>query len=159
MGILGNAYQLLTRVFIGSLSILRRIPIVDNLLGELRLTYLNPVVVRRVNSRSSDLISALDLYSKSLPQTQRFESADIIRWLREDEQQRKTGGGEASFDCFLVAKFRGKVCGLVLFHYYPKYLFAFFAYMVTGQRPGIPAPNAISDSLMKKDVCRKLWKF
>lgn len=105
-----------------------------------RRRYFSQVVVRRIKDAADpDLPSALELYEQRIPDAQRFEAAGIVRRLSE---------GRAS-DCFLIAKFRKKVCGFSLFHYYPERGLGLFAYMVVAKRPGIPS-NAISQALMSR---------
>ena len=121
-------------------GVFRRIPLLDDFLDEVRRRYFSPVVVRRIKDpRNPDLPAALELYEQRIPDTQRFEAEDIVRWLSEDKET----------DCFLIAKFHKKVCGFCLFHYYPARGLGLFAYMVVAKRPGIPA-NEVSNALMRR---------
>jgi len=129
------------------LGILRKIPLVDDAASRAQSRFLNPVVTRVIRDPDDpDLDAALDLYRKKIPDDQRFETADIVRWLREDADRRSSGGPS---DWFIVAKYRRKVCGFVLFHYYPSNRLAFFAYMVASTVVGLNV-NAVSRSLMTK---------
>jgi nucleoside phosphorylase len=76
-----------------------------------------------------DVLRALELYEKRVPENERFESPDIVRWLRED-QERLAAGASVALDYFLVAKIRDEVCGFILVHFYPKVQLAFVAYLV-----------------------------
>ena len=79
-----------------------------------------------------DLILALHLYEDRIPEDERFESSDIIRWIREDVENREpTRSPAAPLDYFLIEKCGEKVLGCALLHYYPETGFAFFAYLVT----------------------------
>jgi hypothetical protein len=107
------------------LGFARRIPIIDEAVDRARSALLNPVVIKLIR-RSDDpgLDSALDLYRRRIPDDQRFDPADIVRWIREDERSRAAKGPS---DWFLIAKFRRQVRGFVLFHYYPANHLALFA--------------------------------
>lgn len=94
-----------------------------------------------------DLLLALHLYEDRIPEEERFESSDIVRWLREDQENRKSKPS-APRDYFLVEKCDGKVQGCALLHYYPALKFAFFAYLVADR--GVNAdPKYISHKLIK----------
>lgn len=126
---------------------IRKIPVVEDAIGGLTRRYLNPIIVRRITDpRSPDLLAAFDLYEDRIPESQRFEAADLARWLLEDRENR--GDASAPRDCFLVAKYKGRVCGFSLFHYYPRRHLVFFAYLVVAQKPGIP--SGISDRLSER---------
>ena len=149
MGAIKDAYdvgQQIIKAFGNILKKLRRVPAIDDFVDAIERKFLNPIVVRRITDpQSADLLSALDLYEQRIPEEQRFESADIIRWLREDREQqrhRKTGPR----DYFVVAKFRKKVVGLILFHFYDVPSLVFFAYLVAAKGPG--TPGRISESLV-----------
>jgi nucleoside phosphorylase len=79
--------------------------------------------------KDPDILRALDIYEERIPAAERFEAPDIVRWLREDQEQRalSTVGPR---DYFAVAKVGGKVCGFILMHYYSKVQLAFVAYLV-----------------------------
>jgi hypothetical protein len=119
-----TAFRLLGRL----LGLLRKIPLVDDAVDRAQRTLLNPVVVKLVRDADDpDLDAALDLYKKRIPDDQRFEAADIVRWIREDGDNRKANQAGPS-DWFIVAKLRRRVCGFILFHYYPSARLALFAY-------------------------------
>jgi hypothetical protein len=148
MGVVRDAYDValeILRSLKNIINTIRRVPAVDDFFDRIEKRFLNPVVVQRVTDpRSRDLLSALELYERRIPDEQRFESADIIRWLREDRQQRRTRYGPR--DYVLIAKFRKKVCGFSLFHFYHTRSLIFFAYLVAAKGPGTPA--GISESLI-----------
>jgi hypothetical protein len=60
------------------------------------------------------------------------------------------------FDWFIVAKVRRRICGFILFHYYPLTRLVLFAYMMVANTPGTPL-NAVSRSL-SAEVSRLLKK-
>ncbi|SRR5216684_255841 len=151
MGWIKDLYDVAANAVAGvgkTVRAIRRVPIIDELLEKARFRFLNPVVIRRItNPNDPDLARALDLYERRIPETQRFESSDIVRWLSEDlEYRSKIQTGPR--DVFLVAKYHRRVCGFSLFHYYPTRRLAFFAYLATDHRPGIPI--WISDTLVSK---------
>jgi hypothetical protein len=95
-----------------------------------------------------DIRSALDLYESRIPENERFEAPDIVRWLREGQDQRRLGI-TGPRDYFLVAKLENKVCGFTLLHYYPTVQLAFIAYLVADK--GVPTDHGyISQKLLDK---------
>lgn len=95
-----------------------------------------------------DVRSALDLYEERIPDQEKFEAPDIIRWLREDQEQRSSGI-VGPRDYFVVAKLNGKVCGFTLLHYYPVVQLAFIAYLVA-ERGVVIDHGSISQRLLEK---------
>lgn len=149
---LGTAFHFAGRLF----GLLRKIPVVDDTVDHLQRTLFNPVVVKLIrNASDPDLDDALKLYAKRIPDDQRFDGADIIRWIREDQISRRNSQN-APTDWFVLAKMKRKVCGFILFHYYPSAQHALFAYMVVANTPGIPF-DAVSRSLTA-EVSRLLKK-
>jgi hypothetical protein len=125
---------------------LSRIPAVDDFKARVSARWLGPVVVRRVlKPTDSDLHSALYLYEQKLSGDFRFESADIIRWIAEDQDHRSRGD-DGPRDYFLVAKHKRKVRAFILFHYYPTRKTAFLAYMVSEPSSGLQS-NDLSHAL------------
>jgi hypothetical protein len=128
------------------LSLARRIPIVDNWLNSIERIWLNPVVTHLVRDpEDPDLSGALELYTKRIPEDQRCAEDDMVRWIREDAEKRRLGN-PALTDWFIVAKFRHRVCGFLLFHYSSAANLALIAYMVVGKTPGVQV-NAVSAAL------------
>jgi hypothetical protein len=147
-----TAFRLVGRL----LGVLRKIPVVDDAVDHLMRTLLNPVVIKLVRDADDpDLDAALKLYAKRIPDDQRFEAADVVRWIREDQITRHTSPG-APTDWFVIAKMRRRVCGFILLHYYPSTQLAFFAYMVVPNTPGVPF-DAVSRTL-SSGVSRLLRK-
>jgi hypothetical protein len=152
MGVVKDVYDVGQEILSSvknAIKAVRRIPVLDDFVGRLEKRFLNPIVVHRVTDpdpKNADLLSALELYERRIPDKQRFESADIIRWLREDRERRRAR--LPSRDYFLIAKFRKKVCGLSLFHFYGTRSLVFFAYLVAAKGPGTPA--GISESLISR---------
>src|SRR5262249_41560472 len=68
---------------------------------------------------SPDILPALDLYNQRIPDGERFEDADIVRWLRDRPEEHY----------FFVAKYRGQVCGFTLLHVRAEKTLAFIAYL------------------------------
>jgi Domain of unknown function (DUF4062) len=100
------------------------------------------------NCTDPDILSALDLYENRIPENEKFEAPDIVRWLREDQDQRRRGIAGPR-DYFVVAKQDGKVCGFTLLHYYPTVQLAFVAYLVAEK--GVPTDHGfISQKLLEK---------
>jgi hypothetical protein len=124
------------------------IPFVDDAVNSTQRRWLNPIVTRLIHDTDDpDLDAALELYGKRIPDDQRFEATDIISWLREDKISRHGAERDtAPTDWFIVAKYKRRVCGFILFHYYPPVRLALFAYMVVAPSPGA-SPNAASNTL------------
>jgi hypothetical protein len=136
----------LARALGRTLSVVRRIPLIDDFCDRVQRFLLNPIVVRLIRkSDDPDLVAALELYEKRIPDEQRFQASDIIRWLNDDRRTRRKSK-DLPTDWFLVAKYRRRVCGFILFHYFPTRQIAFVAYMVVVNTPGVPL-NGISSSL------------
>jgi hypothetical protein len=128
------------------IGVLRKIPFVDEATDHLQRTLLNPVVIKLVrDADDADLDAALKLYTKRIPDDQRFEAEDIVRWIREDRITRRTSPS-APTDWFVIAKLHRRVCGFILFHYYPSTQLALFAYMVVENTPRVPF-DAVSRTL------------
>jgi hypothetical protein len=128
------------------LSLLRRIPLIDDLCDRASTFLFSPVIVRLIRRPNDpDLDAALHLYEKRIPEEQRVPSEDIVRWIR-DNRNALRNYAELPTDWFLVAKYRRRVCGFILFHYFPKRRLAFCAYMVVANTPGVPL-NAVPGAL------------
>jgi hypothetical protein len=100
-----------------------------------------------------DILSALDLYENRIPDEEKFEAPDIVRWLREDQEQRLSGIAGPR-DYFLVAKLDANVCGFTLLHYYPTVQLAFIAYLVAEK--GIPTGQG---NISRKLLDKVAWVF
>jgi hypothetical protein len=149
---LETAFRIVGRL----LGVLRKIPAVDDAVDHLQRTVFNPVVIELIrHADDPDLDAALKLYVKRIPDDQRFEASDIVRWLREDEITRRTSPGTPT-DWFLIARLRRRVCGFILLHYYPSTQLALLAYMVVANTPGVPF-DAVSGTL-SSGVCHLLKK-
>ena len=152
---LGTVFRLVGRV----LGVLRKIPAIDNAVDHIQRSLLNPVTTKIIReSDDQDLDAALELYRKRIPDEQRFEPSDIIRWLREDRITRRLASPNTRpTDWFVTAKFRRRVCGFILFHYFPSNRLALFAYMVVANTPGVSV-NAVSSTLCSVVVSGLLKK-
>jgi hypothetical protein len=95
-----------------------------------------------------DIRAALELYDSRIPEDERFEAPDIVRWLREGQQQR-TAGIVGPRDYFVVAKTGSRVCGFALLHYYQTVGLAFIAYLVAERGVAVDH-GTISQSLLEK---------
>ena len=73
-----TAFRLMCRI----LGLLRMFPLVDDSVVDIQSTLVYPVVIKLVRDADDpDLDAALNLYAKRIPDDQRFESADIVRWI------------------------------------------------------------------------------
>jgi uncharacterized protein DUF4062 len=89
------------------------------------------VTVERVTDVAKpSVLAALNLFTRRIPEAERFQPEDIIRWLQEDQkQQQLTGQGLRNY--FMIARTRVRVCGFLLMHYYHRHRLAFIAYLVS----------------------------
>jgi hypothetical protein len=144
-----KSIQFLGRIASQMMAILRMIPFVDDAVDSVQRKLLNPIVIRLIQDTDDpDLDAALELYRKKIPDDQRFETTDIISWLREDKISRHGADRDAApTDWFVVAKYKRRVCGFILFHYYPGVRLALFAYMVVAASPGSASPNIAANTL------------
>jgi hypothetical protein len=142
-----KAVEALLKLMGRALSVLRRIPILDNWASSLQRTWLNPVVTHLIRDTDDpDLDGALNLHRKRLPEDQRCADEDIVRWIREDSDRRRRDANPILTDWFIVAKFKHRVCGFVIFHYGSAASLMLVAYMVVENTPGVPV-NAVSAAL------------
>jgi hypothetical protein len=132
------------------------IPLVDNAVDSIQRKWLNPIVTRLIHDTDDpDLDAALELYGKRIPDDQRFETTDIISWLRADKKSRHGAERDtAPTDWFIVAKYKRRVCGFILFHYYPSVRLALFAYMVVV--PSLGASRNIASNTLCSFVSKLL---
>jgi hypothetical protein len=101
------------------------------------------IFIERVEDYSSpDILKALELYVKRIPENERFESSDIVRWLREDVKKTR--------DYFFIAKENDEIRGFTLIHYNPARQLAFIAYLVRKEKLKMSDPNIVTAQLFKK---------
>lgn len=134
------------RILAKAYDLILRIPVIDDFIDRFRQRYLPGIVVRQVtNPEDPDLLPALEELYESIPEDQRVEAADQIRWIGESNAP-KNWETTRSKDWFWVARHRHRVRGFAVLHYYePDYL-GFIGYLVAARTPGVP-PYAISDAL------------
>jgi predicted phosphodiesterase len=109
----------------------------------------NDTTVRAIyDCRDPDIRAALELYEKRIPEHERFEAPDIVRWLREEQEERERGIDDAR-SYFIVAKDGVRVRGFALLHYHPKVHLAFIAYLVAAKGPKLD-DEYISQKLLEK---------
>jgi Calcineurin-like phosphoesterase len=89
--------------------------------------------------RSPDILAALELYDNRIPEGERFEAMDIMRWLRDRQAE----------NYFFVAKHRSHVCGVALVHVRPSWPLAFIAYLVAEKKRTVD-DRAVSSYLMEE---------
>jgi len=88
----------------------------------------NQVSVERVTDATApEVFCALNLFTRRIPDQERFQPEDILRWLQEGQEQHLRAG---SRDYFLIARTQSRVCGFTLIHCYPQHQLAFIAYLV-----------------------------
>jgi hypothetical protein len=128
VGWLKDTYEIasnLARILSKPARAVRHIPQIDEFVRAIKGRFLNPIVVYEVtNPDNADLLSAFERFEARIPDQQRVEPADIARWLTEYRKNRRNA--DATRDCFLVAKYEGRVCGFALFHYFPTRRLVFF---------------------------------
>lgn len=88
------------------------------------------IKVKRIQSTDDpDLLQALELYSRNIPNNERDNPENIVRWLQEIQIETMAGKCKLK-DYFLITKVREKVCGLLYAQYYPHSRLMFISYMV-----------------------------
>jgi hypothetical protein len=94
------------------------------------------VTVRRIQDPADpDVFRALTLYERRMPPSERDDLEDIVRWLREVQEESRRGVCELE-DYFLVAHAGGDLAGFAYLHLYPAARLAFFSYLVIDE--GVP---------------------
>lgn len=84
-----------------------------------------------VDPEDDDLLrTLLVLYEHRIPETERFETPDIIRWMREDLERTESLDTAGAWNHFVVAKSGTQVCGFILAHSYLSFGLVFIAYLV-----------------------------
>lgn len=118
---------------------LRSIRTVDDAIGRANRRWNNPVVVNILRDPADpDLRDVLELYNRRIPDGERCEEADMVRWLREDAARRKALKDPPLTDWYLVAKYGPRICGMVVFHYSLPSGLALVAYLATDPIPKLP---------------------
>lgn len=88
------------------------------------------------DATAPSVLAALYLFTRRIPERERFQPEDIVRWLREDLENRQANGSVLR-DYFLIARTQARVCGFTLMHFYPQHQLAFIAYRsCTCRSPG-----------------------
>lgn len=107
----------------------------------------NQIVVRFVNDPDNRYLSeALKLYDSRIPEEDRVEAAEIVRWLREEKEAKKTGIFRAK-EFLSIATINNKVCGVMCFCYYFSSKIAFIEYLVVDR---LDKDHEVSFKLLKK---------
>jgi predicted phosphodiesterase len=94
--------------------------------------------------RSPDILSALELYEQRIPDGERFEATDIVRWLRDRPEEQY----------FFVAKHRGQVCGFTLLHVRAQRTLAFIGYHVAAKKRRMAAAERTISSCLTEEVAK-----
>ncbi|HKZ82845.1 MAG TPA: hypothetical protein VJ793_04220 [Anaerolineae bacterium] len=105
------------------------------------------VVTRVVGPLGEDLVGALDLYERRLPENERDSIDNIVRWQAEFEAGVKDN--RTKFDDYLlIAKCGGQVCGLLYAQYYHRTRLLLVSYLISDDR--IPQKHRIVPAIRKK---------
>ncbi|MCA9055915.1 MAG: DUF4062 domain-containing protein, partial [Planctomycetaceae bacterium] len=86
-------------------------------------------IERILNHDDPDLLAALGLMLKRIPEDERFDPEDVVRWLREDQVESSQRDSPRRH-YFVVARTRSRVLGFTLLHCFPEEQLAFIAYLV-----------------------------
>lgn len=107
------------------------------------------VTVERVTDPTTPrVLAALNLFTRRIPEEERFQPEDIVRWLEADQEQQRAGG-DGPRDYFLIARTQSRVCGFTLVHYYPAHRLAFIAYLASEKEIAI-SRGTIAAQLMQR---------
>jgi hypothetical protein len=94
-----------------------------------KLSSRKAVVVRRISTPSDpNLLPALALYTRSIPENERDSQDDIVRWLEEVAIETKEGRCKLK-DYFLVAIVGNRIAGLLYSQYYANSRLLFISFM------------------------------
>ncbi len=103
-----------------------------------------------VNADNDDFHAALVLYHQRIPVSEQFEIPDIVRWIRESSEQ-VDGSPLRTRDFCLIAKQNDDVCGLMIFHYFPKHRLVFIGYLVSASEYSATTPReAVASKLLAR---------
>ncbi|HKR12832.1 MAG TPA: hypothetical protein VJT15_12305 [Pyrinomonadaceae bacterium] len=103
-----------------------------------------------VNADNDDFHAALELYHQRIPHSEQFEIPDIVRWIREGSEQVE-GSHLRNRDFCLIAKQNDDVCGMMIFHYFPKHRLVFIGYLVSASEYSATTPReAVASKLLAK---------
>jgi len=113
------------------------------------------MVVKRIQSPSDqDLIPALELYCRSIPENERDSQETIVRWLQEIEIETKEGRCKLK-DYFLVAKVGNRVAGLLYGQYYPNRGLMFVSFMAV-DREYLETRHCLASTALLRYLSREL---
>lgn len=96
----------------------------------------SPLSVQLIrDAHSDDVLAALEIYAERIPPNEQFQSPDLMRWLRKDQDAMASGEEPGNF--FFVAKCGNQVCGFTLLHFHPEQKLVFIAYLVAEKGVGL----------------------
>lgn len=113
------------------------------------------ILVRRIRAAGDpDLLPALALYTRGIPENERDNQDDIVRWLKEVEIESREGPCKLK-DYFLVAKAGSRVAGFLYSQYYPNSRLLFVSFMAVD--PNIPeARRCLASTALLQYMSREL---
>jgi predicted phosphodiesterase len=101
------------------------------------------LAVERIRDRCSpDIFPALGLYNERIPESERVEPEDFMRWLGD-------------YDYLFVAKRQNHVCGFTQLHTGPQRTLAFIAYLVAEKMKR----KAVDDGTISSDLMKEVAKL
>ncbi len=108
------------------------------------------VVIERVQDPDSpDLLLALKLYRRRIPEEEGDPAEDIVRWIQEAKDEARQGIA-VNNDFFLIAKIGSTVCALIYFHYSPTAKWAFMSYLVVDDMFPLAQHYQVSTTLLRE---------
>jgi hypothetical protein len=92
------------------------------------------VTVERISDASDpDVAIALSLFERRIPDEERDSPEDIVRWLREVQNETREGICKLA-DFFLIGRVRDEVAGFAYLQFYPAFSLAYFSYLVVDDK-------------------------
>jgi hypothetical protein len=115
------------------------------------------VTVHRINDPSHpDIAIALRLFERRIPDEERDSPDDIIRWLREVQDETRRGVCKL-LDFFLIARIADNVAGFAYVQFYPVYSLGFFSYLVVDDKIPEARECHVSTKLLQ-EIVKHLFK-
>ena len=107
--------------------------LIESILDRRRAAQHRSVTVAQIRDPGhADVFRALRLYERRIPAAQRDDLDDIVRWLREVQEESKRGVCKLE-DYFLVARVGDDLAGFAYLQAYPSTSLAFFSYLVVDE--------------------------
>lgn len=114
---------------------------------EIQSAYL--ICIKKVKSPDEpDLLVALEKFYQVIPENELDPPETIVRWIQEVYDETKEGKCKLK-DCFLIAKIKRKICGILYCQYYPDSRFFFISYIAIDKNMKLARECYVSTAMIK----------